>query len=154
MSQPAPAPERAQAKRELSAIEQRLSPQEGPTIQEVRRHIRDTMWWNAMICQDEAGLSRCLENLEEIADKDLPHVSPRSDHDLFRVLELQNLWQSAQIVATLSRQRKETRGPHYRTDYPEPREAFAGSFAVELTESPRPGERISYRTRLVDLTSE
>ena len=112
------------------------------------------MWWEAMICQDKAGLNRCLETLEEIAARDLPRVSPRRDDDLFRVLELPNLWQTAQIVATLSRERKESRGPHHRTDYPEPREEFAGSFLVEPASVPSPGGRIEYRLRLVDLTTE
>jgi succinate dehydrogenase/fumarate reductase flavoprotein subunit len=154
IAQPAPTPDRAQVETELSAIRQRLADKGGPSVQQVRRRIRDIMWWNAMICQDERGLSRCLEELQEIGDRDIPRVGLHSDSDLFRVLEVQNLWQTAQIVATLSRERKETRGPHYRTDYPETRAAFAGSFAVELAETPRPGERISYAVRLVDLTSE
>jgi len=154
LSQPAPNPDPAQVEQELSVIKRRLSPKEGPSVQQVRRRIRDTMWWNAMICQDEAGLACCLKELDEIADRDLPRVGVRADSDLFRALELSNLWQTAQIVATLSRERKETRGPHYRTDYPEPREAYAGSYAVDLSESSPPGERLAYVTRLVNLTSE
>ena len=139
---------------ELAAIEQQLAPKDGPSVQEVRRRIRDLMWWDAMICQDENGLNHCLEELEVIGDRDLPRVGARHHSDLFRVLELSNLWQTAQMVATLSKERKETRGPHYRTDYPEPSPAFAGSYLVEATRTPAPGERIAYHLRLVDLTSE
>ena len=151
---PARSPDLAQVRTKVVKIEEKVSAANGPSPHEVTRRIQDAMWWHAMICQDEAGLTRCLETLEDIADRDLPRVRPRRKSDLFRALELANLWQTAQIVATVSRERRESRGPHYRSDYPEPVEKYAGSYLVEPMAVPSPTERIEHRLRLVDLTTE
>jgi len=44
--------------------------------------------------------------------------------------ETRNLIQVAQMLATSALQRKESRGGHYRLDYPEMDEAFQGNFYV------------------------
>ena len=67
-------------------------------------------------------------------------------------LELLNLWQTAQLIAQVSRERRESRGPHHRKDYPEPDSRYAGSYLIELKDQPAPGERLQYTTRLVNLT--
>jgi succinate dehydrogenase/fumarate reductase flavoprotein subunit len=135
-------------------MEEKASAGDGPSPYEVTRRIQDAMWWHAMICQDEVGLTRCLETLEDIADRDLPRVKPRRNSDLFRTLELSNLWQTAQIVATVSRERRESRGPHHRSDCPEPIEGYAGSYLVEPVAVSSTTERIEHRFRLVNLSTQ
>jgi succinate dehydrogenase/fumarate reductase flavoprotein subunit len=149
---PAPAPDPTQVRDELRAIERRLSLGSGPGPREVRRKIQDAMWWKAMICKTEAGLTQCLDTLGEIYEQDLPAVSPTGRGDIFRALELLNLWQTAQLIARVSRERRESRGPHHRKDYPEPDSRCAGSHLIELKDQPAPGERLQYTTRLVNLT--
>ncbi len=119
---------------------------------EVRRRIQDIMWRNAMICKDEKGLTACLDTLTAITETELPRCAPGRHESVFRTLELDNLVAVARIITAVARERKESRGPHYRTDFPEPDDAFAGSYLVKQQDAP--GERVDYSLRLVDLTEE
>jgi fumarate reductase (CoM/CoB) subunit A len=145
-------PDARQVRGELQQMERRLVLGSGPGLAEVRRAIGDTMWRHALICKSEQGLSRCLDDLEEIYTRDLPATGPSRRDELFHALDLENLWQTAHIIASVSRERRESRGPHYRTDYPEPDEQFAGSFLIEPRATPAPGKRLDYSMRLVNLT--
>jgi len=62
--------------------------------------------------------------------------------------------QTAHIIASVSRERRESRGPHYRTDHPAPVDAYAGSYLIEPKSIPAPGERLHYSLRLVNLTEQ
>ena len=151
---PAPEPDPAQVKAHLREMEHKLTIGAGPAPSVVRRKIQDTMWWNAMICQTEVGLTQCLNDLDEIRERELPSVSLSRRDEIFRTLDLANLWQTAHIMASVSRERRESRGPHYREDYPDPDPQYAGSYLVEPKSPPPPGERVEYSMRLVNLTEE
>lgn len=151
---PAPPPDSRQVRAELAAIERRLSVGPGPSPAEVRAKIRDVMWRKAMICMTERGLTECLDTLDAVHERDLRTVSPANRGDIFDVLELSNLWQTARIIADVSRERRESRGPHHREDYPEPNARYAGSYLVELAEEATPGQPAEYTRRLVNLTEE
>ena len=69
-----------------------------------------------------------------------PFTRTGSLDDLFDALELPNLWQTAHVIASVDRERRESRGPHYRLDYPGPREEYAGSYLVERRDAPAAGE--------------
>lgn len=146
------APEVGQVRAELAAAERQLSLGPGLRPAEVRGRIQGVMWREAMICKTEEGLTRCIDSLEEIWERDFPNVSPEGARDLFAALELPNLWETARLIAETSQHRKESRGPHHRADYPAPRAEFAGSYLIEATRPAEPGERLAYASRLVNLT--
>jgi succinate dehydrogenase/fumarate reductase flavoprotein subunit len=151
---PAPSPDPAQVRAELTQIERRLTVGPGPRPAEVRGKIRDMMWRKAMICMTEQGLTECADVLAEIGERDLPAVSPASRGDIFAVLELPNLLLTAQLITDVSRERRESRGPHYRADHPEPDARYAGSYLIELAGEPAPGRPVEYTRRLVNLTEQ
>ena len=151
---PAPPPDAGQTRAELAAVERRLSVGPGPSPAEVRSKIRDVMWRKAMICMTERGLTECLDTLVVIGERDLRAVSPANRGDIFNVLELPNLWQTAQLIAEVSLERRESRGPHHREDYPEPDARYAGSYLIELAAEPAPGRPAESTRRLVNLTEQ
>lgn len=151
---PAAPPSTTQVDEHIAFVRSVLGRDGGVPASAIRRRIQETMWINSMICKNEADLTRCIDELELIRDRDLPRVRPDgsdSDIDLFGALDIHNLWQTAHIIATVSRERKESRGPHYRTDFPEPSDTFAGSYVIRpLTTAADvgPGKTVKYTPEL------
>jgi L-aspartate oxidase len=69
--------------------------------------IRLVMWEHASIARTARGLRKCLVRLDEIATR-LPAGAT----------EERNLLDTARLVAEASLLRKESRGGHYRSDFP------------------------------------
>ena len=74
--------------------------------------IQDWMWQDVGIVRSEAGLSRAIERLESLSSS-LKHPQTRWGH------EAQNLHAAGLLVARSALARKESRGAHYRTDFPD-----------------------------------
>jgi succinate dehydrogenase/fumarate reductase flavoprotein subunit len=73
--------------------------------------------------KDAASLGRCREKLAAIA-ADLPELretdprQPMAPSGLFLALSLPHLLTTAQAIVQAAAMREESRGPHYRTDFP------------------------------------
>jgi L-aspartate oxidase len=78
------------------------------------------MWQHAGIARTAKGLRACLSALAEI-EKRLPEGAT----------EEQNLVQTGRLIAEAALLRKESRGGHYRSDYPRAKRAWRGRH-VEL----------------------
>ncbi len=79
----------------------------------------------------EAGLKLALRTLGELATR-APALRPADLHGLMRVHEAKNIRLNAEIMATASLARRETRtgSSHWRLDYPEPDEQHWRQFVV------------------------
>ncbi len=73
--------------------------------------IRDIAWNRAGIVRDGAGLKEAITKLEAMRQK-LPAPDQR------RACEANNIHACALLIARSALERKESRGAHYRTDYP------------------------------------
>ncbi|MHB1023241.1 MAG: L-aspartate oxidase [Acidobacteriaceae bacterium] len=73
--------------------------------------LRALMWQDAGLLRDEAGLLRARKALDQLA-LDMPEGMSR------RALEARNLHQVAMLIVASALERKESRGAHYRNDYP------------------------------------
>jgi L-aspartate oxidase len=69
--------------------------------------IRTTMWTHAGIDRTGAGLERCLEELARIERRLTPGMT-----------EERNLLESACMIARAALLRTESRGGHFRSDFP------------------------------------
>jgi L-aspartate oxidase len=78
---------------------------------EVIAEIQDLMWQNAGIVRERAGLVRAIERLQQIRPR-VAHPQAR------RAWEAQNLCEAGLLVARSALAREESRGAHYRTDFP------------------------------------
>jgi L-aspartate oxidase len=73
--------------------------------------IQDLMWQDVGIVRTGAGLKRALQQLEQIAPRIArPHTR--------RACEAQNLHLTGRLVARSALAREESRGAHYRIDFP------------------------------------
>jgi L-aspartate oxidase len=76
--------------------------------------IRDTMWRFAGIDRDADGLRECLEVIDDVAER-LPSGAT----------EERNMAETACMIADAALQRQESRGGHFRSDFPKPRRGWA-----------------------------
>jgi len=77
--------------------------------------VRAVMWEHAGIARTAKGLRAALDQLKEI-DRRLPEGAT----------EEQNLVQTAQLIAEAALMRKESRGGHYRADFPRAKRDWQG----------------------------
>lgn len=81
-------------------------------LEETITQIRDLMWNEVGIVRTRAGMQNAIKALEEMAPK-LAHPKTRRGH------EAANLHLAASLVARSAAAREESRGAHYRMEYPD-----------------------------------
>jgi L-aspartate oxidase len=79
----------------------------GPGDPEVTNAVRRLMWEKAGVVRGEAGLGFAVEELERLAAR-----HPRTAG------EARNLLSIGRLVAAAALERRESRGGHYRSDFP------------------------------------
>lgn len=101
----------------------------------LQRAVRDVMWQHCGVVRSEASLLEGLTKLEAIkqAAKRVD-VRPSSEgyHDLALALDLRSALASAEATIRGAVARRESRGAHQRTDYPNIDPALAVNFVIHL----------------------
>jgi L-aspartate oxidase len=88
-----------------------LNLEPGTVSTAVRKRVKRVMWERVGILRDKGSLQRAIAEFEQIASSNLSTSS-------------RNFVTLATLVAKAALWREESRGGHYRTDFPEQREAF------------------------------
>ena len=81
-------------------------------VSALRERLRDAMWLRAGLLRDESGLRAMQAELEAMRLQ-LPAATTRE------AVELRNLHTVAELITASALARKESRGAHARTDFPE-----------------------------------
>jgi succinate dehydrogenase / fumarate reductase flavoprotein subunit len=92
------------------------------TIGSIRGELAQTMHGNVGLYRDEEGLRQALGKVEGLKERyarvSVPGIDGPYNPSLAALLELGNMLDVAQVVAASALARQESRGAHYRTDYP------------------------------------
>lgn len=99
-------------------------------LTDIRNSLRSLMWRNVGISRTEQELISARQQLDFWAN----YVC-RRDLNEPAGWELQNMMLVGRIMATAAQQRRESRGVHARSDYPEPDESQRGHICVRATET-------------------
>jgi len=83
-----------------------------PAAETLIQQVRDIMWRNVGVVRSGTTLKHAIQDLETMRES-LPHPSNR------RACELNNLHAVGLLIARSAIARLESRGAHYRTDYPD-----------------------------------
>jgi succinate dehydrogenase/fumarate reductase flavoprotein subunit len=95
----------------------------GPALYDLQGRLRDVMWERAGLVRDGEGLAEALAEIERI-DVGLDAVGVAGDPALNTAwqdwLSLRNQLLAARLIARSARERRESRGAHFRRDFPAP----------------------------------
>ncbi|OQR62371.1 succinate dehydrogenase flavoprotein subunit [Streptomyces maremycinicus] len=91
-------------------------------VAELRRELQETMDANVMVFRTEQTIKTAVEKLAELRERyrniSIQDKGKRFNTDLLEAIELGNLLDLAEVMAVSALARKESRGGHYREDYP------------------------------------
>ncbi len=88
-----------------------------PDLQEQRKTLREAMWRYVSCVRTKEGLGKALEVIQNINNL-LPEIRVPDTQNIRQVLELSFMTDVATMVAKAAMARQESRGTHYRVDYP------------------------------------
>ncbi|MEU6401636.1 succinate dehydrogenase flavoprotein subunit [Streptomyces sp. NPDC046985] len=91
-------------------------------VAELRRELQETMDANVMVFRTEQTIKTAVEKIAELRERyrnvAVQDKGKRFNTDLLEAVELGNLLDLAEVMAVSALARKESRGGHYREDYP------------------------------------
>jgi succinate dehydrogenase / fumarate reductase, flavoprotein subunit len=106
----------------VAMIESLRASNGGERVTDIRTKLQETMDVNAMVFRTEATLKQAVEDIGELKERfknvTVQDKGRRFNTDLLEAVELGNLLDLAEVLAVSALARKESRGGHYREDYP------------------------------------
>jgi succinate dehydrogenase / fumarate reductase flavoprotein subunit len=91
-------------------------------VSTLRRELQETMDANVMVFRTEQTIKTAVEKIGELRERyrnvAIQDKGKRFNTDLLEAVELGNLLDLAEVMAVSALARKESRGGHYREDYP------------------------------------
>lgn len=102
---------------------------------QLKGELQEVMWNNVAIIRRAQGLKIALQRIatikERMAHMIVPDVTGYNQH-LQDALELENMILVAEIVAKAALRREESRGAHFRADYPDTRDEWKKSIIQNI----------------------
>ena len=86
-------------------------------VQQLKERLQETMWRNVLVVRNRIKLEAAWTDVAELRSR-LPHAKINGIHDLRSLLELGNLLDVGEAIITAALHRTESRGSHYREDFP------------------------------------
>jgi fumarate reductase flavoprotein subunit len=103
-------------------------------LNDLRERLLDTMWDDVGVMRDAAGLDRAVAALDSLEAEllatgiaDGGRAFHMSWHDW---LNLRSLCETSRVIALAARRRENSRGAHFRSDFPQPGDLAASTFTV------------------------
>ncbi|HEY5833497.1 succinate dehydrogenase flavoprotein subunit [Streptomyces sp.] len=91
-------------------------------VADIRKELQETMDANVMVFRTEQTIKTAVEKIGELRERyrrvAIQDKGKRFNTDLLEAIELGNLLDLAEVMAVSALARKESRGGHYREDYP------------------------------------
>ncbi|MFG3296551.1 succinate dehydrogenase flavoprotein subunit [Streptomyces sp. NPDC048179] len=106
----------------VSQIEQLRTSTGNERVATIRKELQETMDANVMVFRTEQTIKTAVEKIAELRERyknvSIQDKGRRFNTDLLEAIELGNLLDLAEVMAVSALARKESRGGHYREDYP------------------------------------
>jgi fumarate reductase flavoprotein subunit len=103
-------------------------------INRLRERLLDTMWNDVGVVRDRAGIARAIAAIDDIEAELLETGLPGSSR-VFNLtwqdwLNLRSLTETSRVIALAAQQRENSRGAHFREDFPDPGDLATSTFTV------------------------
>ncbi|MCB1512378.1 MAG: FAD-binding protein, partial [Hyphomicrobiaceae bacterium] len=126
-------PDEAIIKAEMARAQHPFRKKAG-NLNDLREHLLDAMWDDVGVIRDAASLTRGIEKLEGFADELDATGMPDTDrafnltwHDW---LNLRSQIEMSQVIARAALARENSRGAHFREDFPDPGDLASSTYTV------------------------
>ncbi|MEE8415798.1 MAG: FAD-binding protein [Desulfobacterales bacterium] len=121
-------------------------------IGQIRTAMKELMTENVGVFRTEEGLSKTIDTLKELKDRadqtTLACRSLRMNQELLQRWELDNLLTVSMVISQAALNRKESRGAHFRDDFPERDDAFNHHTIVIM----RSFDKVEIKKREIDMS--
>ena len=112
----------------------------GEQLSNIRESLYDVMWEDAGILRSRESLQRAETKLKELAEQ-LERVAVPNVNRAFLMawhdhLNLENLVAMSQVIVNAAQARENSRGAHYREDFPEAGDLMASTYTCVQQSSP------------------
>ncbi len=101
----------------------------------IQSALQRVMWEHVSLYRDEAGLQQAAGAVQRLLEEAQAMKKEESGTAPFAGYETSNMLQVAQLIITAALQRQESRGSHYRHDYPATDAALNGRHTLLLNAS-------------------
>ena len=103
-------------------------------LNSLRDRLLDLMWDDVGVVRDAEGIDRALVKLDEF-EAELMETGVSSDNLAFNLtwhdwLNLRSLCETSRVIALAAKRRENSRGAHYRSDFPEPGDLPTSRYTV------------------------
>ncbi|WP_187428898.1 Fumarate reductase flavoprotein subunit [Roseobacter fucihabitans] len=103
-------------------------------VQPLRNRLQEAMWEDVGVMRDAAGMTRGLDRVQAIR-ADLLNVGVAADNLAFNLtwhdwLNMASLCEVSEVIAKAGLARENSRGAHYREDFPAPGDLTASYYTV------------------------
>jgi fumarate reductase flavoprotein subunit len=125
---------RGQVEDTIAQLRAPLARAHGENPFELRKRIKELNWNKVGVARREPGLSQALEEIEALEGAAAAMKvagGPVYNMMYTAALDLRNMLDVSRMVAASARMRQETRGAHFRQDFPEQRDDY-GLFNIHL----------------------
>ena len=126
----------------------------------LRKELQDTMDKNAQVYRTEDSLNEALDKIAELRTRyqniQVQDRGKRFNTDLLEAIELGFLFDLSEVLVMTARERRESRGGHFREDYEtrNDEQFMVHSMAYKLDKTPvKPGEDIRVDWKPVTVTN-
>ncbi|GAB3678549.1 succinate dehydrogenase flavoprotein subunit [Angustibacter aerolatus] len=106
----------------VALLQRMLDRPDGERVAAVRKELQETMDRNAQVFRTEASLKQALGDIQALQERYLTvsvqDKGKRFNTDLLEAVELGFLLDLAEVIVLGALERKESRGGHFREDYP------------------------------------
>ena len=126
----------------------------------LRKELQDTMDKNAQVYRTEESLNEALEKIAELRTRyqniQVQDRGKRFNTDLLEAIELGFLFDLSEVLVMTARERRESRGGHFREDYEtrDDEKFMVHSMAYKLDKTPaKPGDDIRVDWKPVTVTN-
>ena len=102
---------------EQDSIKKRLANAGKYTVNDIKRRLKEQMWKNMLVIRSKQKLGDCIESIQELKQK-AASANVKQKQELFSLFEMNNMLDTAQIMTKAALIREESRGSHFREDFP------------------------------------
>ncbi len=124
---------RKSAEPESTRYDSIMSREQGYSPHDIMDRLKEVMWMKAGIIRNSASLAEAFEevfDLKMMTDR----IAATNGREMLVALETPMALQTAEMIIMSAMQRKESRGAHYRTDYPQEDSKWLKPVNISLSE--------------------